>query len=125
MGLSLSLASLSLLFVLLAPRKLSLFLLCFAYVESRSGRVAARVTAGRFAWQVTKLWTSRGDRYSASKLLGERVAWQVTGRVAGRVGPYIEASSDKALDESLGDHCRESCSPSKLLGEEVARQVTG
>jgi hypothetical protein len=48
------------------------------------------------------------ERYSASKLLGEAVTLQITGRVAGRVVSYIKPPSDKALGESL----RES-----LLGE--------
>jgi hypothetical protein len=68
---------------------------------------------------VTKLWTSRGDKYSASKLLGEAVTRQVTGRVAGRVAPYIEPSSDKALDESLG----ESLLGESLLGELVGKSL--
>jgi hypothetical protein len=76
---SLSLASLSFVCPSRPKETLSLFLHCFTYVEPRYGRVAAKVTAGRAAWQVTKLWTSRGDKYSASKLLGEAVARQVTG----------------------------------------------
>jgi hypothetical protein len=40
--------------------------------------------------------------------LGERVARQVTGRVAERVAPYVELHSDKALME---------CLPVDLLGK--------
>jgi hypothetical protein len=43
---------------------------------------------------VTKLLASQWERYSASKLLGVRGD-------AGRVDPYDELSSDKALGESL------------------------
>jgi hypothetical protein len=41
---------------------------------------------------MTKLWAS----WSASKLVGERVARQVTGRVASRVAPYVEPPCNEA-----------------------------
>jgi altronate dehydratase len=53
---------------------------------------------------VTKLWASRfaWESYSASKLLlRERIARQVTGRVAGSVATYVESPRDKALGNTV------------------------
>jgi hypothetical protein len=98
--------SLSLLFVLLALSKLTL-----------------GESLGEY-----DCWTS----FLACNLLGERVARQVTGRVAGRFSPCVEPHSDNALvellgepvlSELLGEICWESSSASKLLRERVALQI--